>query len=356
MALSAIVVGLIVLVAAPLPTAAQSACPAASAAPSPVDAWIAAKGAHPLAGTILKGRERLTSAADVCSPDPLEQLRRTLTEHLAAGGIVLLGEVHDNGGHHALRGHLLDVIAADLTRLGRRPPAIVMEHLRTDQASVLGQAAPIPTGNARSEAQALLAKLNWPNSGWPSGELFLPIFEAAIAHGLPLLPGHPTRAEVRDVARKGVAALPAETIASLGLDATLPQPLADSLLDELEASHCGLMPRTAFANMALAQRYRDTHMAAALVAAADKQGSAILLAGNGHVRGDRGVPWDLKRMMPSRKVLPVLLIEVAEGKTEVTTYVETDPSGAPTADYIVLTPRTERPDPCEAMRARFKKG
>jgi hypothetical protein len=32
-----------------------------------------------------------------------------------------------------------------------------------------------------------------------------------------------------------------------------------------------------------------------------------------------------------------------------------DPQGAPAADYVVLTPRTPRADPCEAMRAQFKK-
>jgi uncharacterized iron-regulated protein len=185
--------------------------------------------------------------------------------------------------------------------------------------------------------------------------LFLPIFEVAVTHALPMLPGHPARAEVRDVARRGLEALPADTVSRLGLDVPLPDALQSALLDELEASHCGLMPRTAFGNMALAQRYRDAHMAAALVDAAKKYGAAVLFAGNGHVRSDRGVPWDLARIAPERKVLSVLLIEVRDGRTDAATYVDRDPQGKPAADFVILTPRAERPDPCEAMRARFKK-
>ncbi len=349
------IVYLIGLAAAPLPAAAQTACPTASEARSPIYAWIAAPNRHPLAGTILRGREPLTSAAAVCRPSPLEQLRNALAAHLTTGGIVLLGEVHDNGAHHALRGYLLAAIATDLQRQGQRAPALVMEHIRTDQQPSLGQTPSLNPGDPRAEALALLTRLDWANSGWPNGDLFLPIFEAVITHRIPVLPGHPTRAEVRDVARKGIAALPADTVSQLGMDVPLSAPLADALLDELEASHCGLMPRTAFSNMALAQRYRDAHMAAALIAAAANHGSSVLLAGNGHVRTDRGVPWDLRRMMPARKALTVLLLEVTDNKTDTAAYAETDPSGAPIADFVVLTPRVDRADPCEAMRARFKK-
>jgi uncharacterized iron-regulated protein len=135
----------------------------------------------------------------------------------------------------------------------------------------------------------------------------------------------------------------------------LPEALGNALLDELDASHCGLMPRAAFTNMALAQRYRDAHMAAALSEAARTHGSAILLAGNGHVRTDRGVPWDLARLAPDRKVLAVALMEIEEGVTNPAELVPLDVQGRPAADFVVLTPRTSRPDPCEEMRARFKK-
>ena len=70
--------------------------------------------------------------------------------------------------------------------------------------------------------------------------------------------------------------------------------LDDALLTELEASHCGLMPKSAFGGMAVAQRFRDGNMASILADAAPGSGQVVLVAGNGHVRLDRGVPWYLK--------------------------------------------------------------
>jgi uncharacterized iron-regulated protein len=332
---------------------AQTACPNPAITLAPAEQWDARHGGHPLAGTIMKGTETLTTGTgEACASAPMEQLRRTLRAHIEDGGIVLLGEVHDNGAQHALRAALLKSIVTDLAEAKKQPPpALVFEHLRTDQAAALAT-RPEPTS---AGARDLLERLDWKNSGWPAAELFLPIFEVAVTHALPMLPGHPARADVRDVARRGLEALPADMVSRLGLDVPLPEALQSALLDELEASHCGLMPRTAFTNMALAQRYRDAHMAAALADAAKTHGSAILFAGNGHVRSDRGVPFDLARLAPDRKVLSVLLMEVRDGRTDAGTYVDRDPQGKPAADFVVLTPRVDRPDPCEAMRARFKK-
>ncbi len=336
---------------------AQAACPEATKSDASLDPWLRAPGSHPVVATILRGTEPLLTAASACSPSPLTQLQQALRAHLADGGVLLLGEVHDNGAQHALRAALINDLAIHLARRGRPAPALVFEHLRTDQAQAIDSPHP-PSGSTvdvRAAAPDLMKRVDWEKSGWPDAALFLPIFEAAVANKLPVLPGHPVRTEVRDLAMRGLTALLAETVARLGLDVPLPAPLQNALFDELEASHCGLMPRTAFTNMALAQRYRDAHLAASLEAAAAKHGAAILLAGNGHVRADRAVPWDLARLAPNRKAMTVMLIEVEDGQTDAPAYVPRDPAGKPAADYVVLTPRAERPDPCEAMRARFKK-
>ena len=96
------------------------------------------------------------------------------------------------------------------------------------------------------------------------------------------------------------AALTAEERAGLGLDTPLSAPLAEALNWELVDSHCGAMPPQAFGGMAAAQRYRDAHLADALLGAAARHGSAILIAGNGHVRSDRGVPWYIRLRTPGR--------------------------------------------------------
>jgi uncharacterized iron-regulated protein len=132
----------------------------------------------------------------------------------------------------------------------------------------------------------------------------------------------------------------------------LPAPLADALRRELEEGHCGALPPQALGGMAAAQRYRDAHMADALLGAAQRHGSAILIAGNGHVRADRGVPWHLRQRAPGAQVTAVLLLEVEEGRTDPADYLPRDSDGRPAADFIIFTPRAERPDPCESLRKK----
>lgn len=284
---------------------------------------------------------------------PLRQLVRAVDEAIAAGGIVLVGEVHDNAIHHRLRAELI-------RRSAPKRPALVFEHIPTDRGSALDgfnhAASEIlhggPSPHHRT-ADDLLAALEWSNSGWPAAGIFKPLFEAALSGRLPIVPGDPPRALVRKVAKEGSAALADGDRARRVLDSPLPGPLQSALLDELEASHCGLMPRAALANMAFAQRYRDAHLADALVQAATIHGSAILLAGNGHVRADRGVPLYLRQMVPARMVVAVMLLEVEDGKTDPGAYAPRDPDGKLAADFVLFTPRASRDDPCESMRRQL---
>jgi uncharacterized iron-regulated protein len=96
-------------------------------------------------------------------------------------------------------------------------------------------------------------------------------------------------------------------------------------------------------------------MADMLLKASEKHGSAILIAGNGHVRNDRGVPWYIRQRAPDRKVVSVMLVEVEDGRNYAEAYVPRDPDGKPAADYIIFTPRAEREDPCVKMRSGMTK-
>jgi hypothetical protein len=186
--------------------------------------------------------------------------------------------------------------------------------------------------------------------------MFRPLFAALLDGGFAIRAGDPARAAVRKVAKEGAGTFDAAERGRLGLDRALPPSLEAALLDELVASHCGLMPKAAFGNMAVAQRYRDAHLAAALVAAASASASdsAVLLAGNGHVRSDRGVPFHLAKMAPGRSVVAIMLVEVEAGQSDVGHHVPRASDGRPAADFIVLTPRVQRADPCEEMRQRFR--
>ena len=99
------------------------------------------------------------------------------------------------------------------------------------------------------------------------------------------------------------------------------------------------MPKARFTNMAMAQRYRDAHLAAALADAGVKTGSAVLLAGNGHARRDRGVPSLFGPQGLPGEVISILLVEVEDGKTDPSAYMPKDPDGYSAAEIIIFTPR-----------------
>jgi uncharacterized iron-regulated protein len=266
---------------------------------------------------------------------------------LLPDGIVLLGEMHDNTAHHQVRGWLIE--DAVKTRPQWRP-AVLFEQIDTDKQEALDRFETLDAG-ART-AESLFALLKWQESGWPPADIYRPLVEAVVAAKLPILAGNVSRARVRSVARSGLSQIAPEEQARLGLDRALPVPLADALRQELEESHCGALPPQAMGGMAAAQHYRDAHMADALLGAAQRHGSAILIAGNGHVRADRGVPWHLRQRAPGTPVTTVLLVEVADGETEPADYLPRDPDGQPAADFIIFTLKAERKDPCESLRKK----
>jgi uncharacterized iron-regulated protein len=80
---------------------------------------------------------------------------------------------------------------------------------------------------------------------------------------------------------------------------------------------------------------RDQFMARAIVAHADR--GVVLLAGNGHVRRDIGVP----RWLP-----PEL-----RRRCRVVGYLETGDSDTAAYDEAIFTAAQPRPDPCATMTA-----
>ena len=263
-------------------------------------------------------------------------------------GIVLLGEIHDNPAHHQLRANLIALSAK--RNVGWRP-GIVFEQIRSDQQAALDQFQEARK-DGRGTVDDLFRLLDWKRSGWPSAEIYKTLFEAALAADLQIHAGDAPRERVRALARG--TPLPAEEQQRLGLDKPMPQPLLDALAAELKDSHCGMLPDAALGGMSLAQRYRDAHLADVVLAAAKRHGAAILIAGNGHVRSDRGVPWYIRQRSPQAAVESIMMVEVEEGKLDPATYLPRHPDGKPAADTLIFTPRHDRPDPCAKMREQFQ--
>jgi uncharacterized iron-regulated protein len=239
---------------------------------------------------------------------------------LAMGGIVLLGEVHDNEHHHALRARLIEHLVA-----AQAKSALVFEHAQSQQQQQLDSAL-------GRDGNYLLDALKWDQSGWPDRRLFFPLMQAAVSSGFPLVAGSLNRDEVR-----------AASAQSNFQTANLPAPLHDSLLEELEQSHCGLVPRDAFEPMLRAQLARDRRMAEQLVSTVNRYRSAVLLAGNGHIRRDRGVPFQLHKLTSA----PVLSVGFEEKGALA------NQSFTP-AHWTVVTPAMVREDPCLQLRKQFR--
>ncbi|MDX2289310.1 MAG: ChaN family lipoprotein [Hyphomicrobiaceae bacterium] len=317
--------------------------------PAPPLDWVA-QGArdHVLVGKIWSARAK--GFVDV----------QTMGLDLALARFVLLGEVHDNPDHHLWQAWGIRTISklrgARIVEGAPQIEVIAMEMLSVEQSDSLDKfygrnvAVPRPPG-----AKAFGRIVGWDKSGWPDYAIYQPIIEQALFEQIVVIPASASRAATRRVSEMGVGALGADETARLGLTAALPADLAGALAKEIADSHCGLIPERAFPAMSMVQRFRDATMADALLSVASSKGG-ILIAGNGHVRRDRGVPaYLVQRGVPHDQVVAVAHIEVEPGREDAAEYIPRNPAGEAAVDYVVFTPRVERPDPCEQMRAAMQK-
>jgi len=142
---------------------------------------------------------------------------------------------------------------------------------------------------------------------------------------------------------RGFEALPEDLAERLGWDQPYPPGIEADLLEELRESHCGALPEAALAGMLRVQRLWDAWMADSLLAAGGD--GAILIAGSGHAREDRAVPWHL-RQRGAGESLTVALVEVIAGREAPGDYAAFE---ATRFDYVWFTPRVDEDDPCAGL-------
>lgn len=256
---------------------------------------------------------------------------------------VLLGEIHDNPDHHRIQAE----IVGGLARLGETP-SVVFEMIPESFVDTLEGF----TGFGVDDLEALGQRLEWSERGWPDFSTYRPIFEAALKNGLSVHPGDLDREVIASIAEDGVGALDRAEIERLGLDTPLDPKVEADLEAQIREAHCGLMPETALDRMAAAQRARDGALADAMADAAKTSGSAILIAGAGHTRTDRGVPSLLEKKDPSGSSVSVRMVEVTEAGKSSKDYGVGSSNPAP-YDYTIFTPRGSLEDHCAALRERM---
>ncbi|MFT4784024.1 MAG: putative iron-regulated protein [Paracoccaceae bacterium] len=246
-------------------------------------------------------------------------------DNLPRAQITLLGEIHDNAGHHLGQARALRAIA---------PRAVVFEMLTPEQAARV-------TPDLLNDQIALEQALDWNASGWPDFAIYYPVFAALDTatgyDGVKIYGAALARQDVRAAFSKGAAQVFGAQAARFGLTTALPAPEQAQREAAQFANHCEAMPLDLMGGMVAAQRLRDAALArAALMALADTGGPVVVILGNGHARSDWGVPAVLSVAAPQVSVLSVGQLEGAVAEDE-------------PFDLWLKTPVAPRGDPCAAF-------
>ena len=249
---------------------------------------------------------------------------------LHGDAVVLLGEVHDNAGLHRQRLAVLQRAVAAGWR-----PAMAMEQFDVDRQADIERARRERPGDAGH----LIAQAG--GSGW-DWKHYRPLIELALAQALPLVAANLPPAQARRLVREEApAVLGAARAAELALDGPGALPIEAAWRaaqqGEIARGHCDALPAALLPGMARAQFARDAVMADALRRHASR--GVVLLAGNGHVRRDIGVPRWLAQVAPAR-LWAVGFLERGEA----------DDAWSRAFDAVVLGAAAPRSDPCAAVR------
>ena len=245
-----------------------------------------------------------------------------LIAQLRAADMLLLGELHDNIYHHRERALLL-------TQLGVKDWTIVAEHMPVDGKPVFSASL------LEALEQAGFDKKAW---GWPLHEV---LFEEIRNSGARLIGGNLVKGQAKELAKNGSGSLPLKMRAALeraALDAQSAKALSADLID----GHCKQLPEKYLASMQLIQRATDTSFALAML----ENKKSILVAGNGHVRKDYGVPQVLHAIAPEMKVVSIGFHERDE-ENKALPHLLSDQY-----DFVWITEAVSRDDPCQGFKLK----
>ena len=233
--------------------------------------------------------------------------------------IAILGEVHDNPGHHRNQAEIIRQLS---------PSAVVFEMLTPEQAALVNA-----TPDRDEELRGVLA---WDSGGWPDWALYQPVFEAAAdtpVYGMAL-----PRDEVNRAVGEGAAGVFGDDARGYGLADPLAAGVQRAREEHQQEVHCNALPDTLLPGMVEAQRLRDAAFArTTLQALADTGGPVVVITGTGHARKDWGMPVALRYAAPGAKVVSLGQLEAAPEDPppfDVWRVSDPPPRGDPCADFL----------------------
>ena len=243
---------------------------------------------------------------------------------------ILLGELHDNAAHHQLQAKIAGELSPGL--------ALIFEMVPVTKSEILSDLSGLVSGRLPAD---LAEQLEWESSGWPDFSFYEPLFELAPKRRVKLFAGNLSRSDIRAIARQDITRAH-RLFDRLNLRDLPPAHHDKSLLEELFQAHCEAVPKEHLYGMAAAQQAVDAHFALQIDQALQHPeiDRAILIAGRGHMRRDRGVPFHLLRRQPDLSIVSIGLLEESEGLQDAAIY-----------DYVIVTPQPERKgDMCDLFR------
>lgn len=237
-----------------------------------------------------------------------------LLDRVLPAPVLLLGEQHDAPEHQALQ---RDVV---LTLARREQLAAVVMEMVEQGRSTQGLSSDADEARVRDT-------LGWTDqSGWP-WPVYGPVVMAAVRSAVPVIGGNLPRAQMRGA------------MGNAGLDGLVSEAVLQRQRDGIRDSHCGLLPEGQIAPMTRIQLARDQAMARTAAQAVIPGKTVVLVAGNGHVRRDLGVPLHLPTGVGHKVVM-------AQAGTPID-------ASAPPADTVWATPALPPRDHCAELRRQM---
>jgi len=240
----------------------------------------------------------------------------------SSAGVVLAGELHDNADAHERRTAWLK----ERLDAGARP-ALAMEQFDRERQGDLDRAL-----RECRDAACVVRKAGGAQSGW-TWAYYEPLIALALEHKLPIVAANLSRADAMKAARQGPSAVfDVATMQALKLDREPPPDLVSGQRKAIVDGHCGKLPAAAVDGIVRAQFARDAWMAKVVEDHAAR--GVVLLAGNGHVRRDLGVPRWLDPALATRAYSIGFVEDARDGEF----------------DFVVVVPAAKRGDPCAGLR------
>lgn len=224
--------------------------------------------------------------------------------------VLLVGEQHDAAEHHKLEGQIISELAA----------RGLLAALALEMADVGVSTARLKPSSSDEQARRVL---QWDDKAWPWA-VYGPVVMTAVRAGVPVLGANLPRGQMM------------ASMDDRKLDVRLPGPALKAQQQAIRIGHCNQLPEAQITPMTRIQIARDITMAEAIHQAAFPGKVVVLLAGNGHVDREIGVPQHLPTDLKAKVI-----------------HLRAGPAGAKSPvsplDSVWTTPALPETDYCAAL-------